>query len=665
MERICALLLLALVPEGAWAQAYVAPPPASLQTPPAAVARADQEELQLLARSLRPEGRAELTTQLGPLEELPIVEVQAQLDPAAARIEGELRLVYTNREAAPLRELVLRLYPQAHGRAARTSLSVAGVRIDGVAATSRVHGSVLEVRLARPLAKGAACALTLSFHGRLRRLGRDEDDPLAQGQKLLAALAPGLGALGGRGGGTGQQGIGGARPEQGYGTFAVSDLGATLVDWYPQLAARAKGRWDRREPGSLGDAARADIGSALVSLTVPKGFHVEGAGAALGQHPDQDGRETASFAMAGVRGSLGLIASPSSTLASTDVDGVHLRASSLNGSAGAQALLSCAKDALSALQRRFGSYPWTNLAIAEMPLTGGAGGVELPGLALIAQALSPDAPPAPGIPAGIFQFTCAHEVAHQWWQGLVGSDPRGAPWVDEALAQFSAVLAIEAAAGGGEAGRAAGEAAQAQFIALNYRGMRMTGIPDGTVARPADSFASPTEYAGLIYGKAPLFFAAVRALLGDPGFDSAARAYRKEFAFKDAGSDGFLAAAQRTNPAKSVQLAALAHRWLHEKHGDEDVRQIDSASLLGALGGGMPSVAALSGLVRQLQQLQGAAGGLNGPGGGGPDDATLRDALRQLEKTMPGLTQMLQQNSDANSNADLNSGADGGDDDQP
>ena len=668
MNRLCALLLLALAPLGARAQAYVASPPASAPpppsasapTPPAATAAAKPgpEELELLSRSLRPEGSAELTAQLGPLEDLPTVEVQAQLDPAAARVVGQLRLVYTNREATPLRELVLRLYPQAHGRAARTALSAAEVRIDGVAASVRAHGSVLEVRLPRPLATGATCALTLSFRGQLRRLGPNEDDPRAQSQRLLAALAPGLGAFGGRAG-TGQSGIAGARPERGYGTFAVSKLGATLVDWYPQLAAREKGRWDEREPGALGDAARADIGSALVSLTVPKGYRVEGAGAALGQHLDPDGRETASFALAGLRGSLGLTASPSSTAAATEVDGVHLRASSLNGAAGAQALLSCAKDALSALQRRFGPYPFADLALAEVPLTGGAGGVELPGLALIAQALSPDAPPAPGMPAGIFQFTCAHEVAHQWWQGLVGSDPRGAPWVDEALAQFSAVLVLEAAAGGGEPGRAAGEAAQAQFVALNYQGMRMMGVPDGIVARSADSYRSAAEYAGLIYGKAPLFFARVRGLLGDDGFDAAARAYRAEFAFKEAGPDGFLAAAQRSSPAKSAQLAALARRWLRERHGDEDVGQPDSAAVMGALGSGLPAATAMSGLLRQLQRLQGAAGA-NGPGGFAPDDAALRDALQQMEQAMPGLAKMLQQSQDADSN--LDSSADGGDD---
>ena len=37
----------------------------------------------------------------------------------------------------------------------------------------------------------------------------------------------------------------------------------------------------------------------------------------------------------------------------------------------------------------------------------------------------------------------AHEVAHQWWYNLVGSDQVNAPWQDEALAQWSALYYFE------------------------------------------------------------------------------------------------------------------------------------------------------------------------------------------------------------------------------
>ncbi len=155
---------------------------------------------------------------------------------------------------------------------------------------------------------------------------------------------------------------------------------------------------------------------------------------------------------------------------------------------------------MQSLQARFGPYPWTSLALAEVALTGGAEGVELPGIALLAQATLPR-PPAGNLLAGMFEFTCYHEVAHQWWQGVVGSDPRRTPWVDEALAQYSAVLVEH-----DTKGQAAAEQTLGTFVSLNYRGMRMARVPDGKVARPSKEFRSAVAYAGLVCGKAPLFY---------------------------------------------------------------------------------------------------------------------------------------------------------------
>jgi hypothetical protein len=562
------------------------------------------EEADLLARSLRPEGRAELLGNAAPIAQLPVSEVQAELDPKAARVEGHLRLVVRNREAQPWHEVVLRAYPNS---ARGTWLRVEDVRLEGKRVAARSHGTVVVVPAELP--PGATAAISLTFRGQLWRLRDAEDDPQAAAARALAQMAPGLATLPGK-----------PSPEEGYGTFAVGPRGATLVDWYPQLAARAHGVWDRDEPGPLGDASHADPGSALVALTVPKGWRVAGAGSALGQHPVAYGKETATFAAAGVRGALGLAASPDYEELREETAGVQLRASSMHGEAGARALLVCAEAALTSLQARFGIYPWTALALAEVALTGGAGGVELPGLALVAQALSPREQGSLA-PPGMFDFTCYHEVAHQWWQGVVGSDPRRAPWVDEALAQYSAVQVIE-----DTKGKAAADQASRIFVALNYHGMRMAHFKDGKVARPADEFRTPLAYAGLVYGKAPLFFDRARELMGNDRFDAATRAYRQAWAFREASADGWLSAARRADPEHALELSALQKRWWEEKHGDEDIGPLDGLALMEGLGGG----GALSQLVRALQQ-EGSAG-----------DPQMKDAIKQLERLMPELSRMLE-----------------------
>ncbi|HUJ27020.1 MAG TPA: hypothetical protein VLW85_13430, partial [Myxococcales bacterium] len=564
-------------------------------------------EVDLLAASLRPEGRAELEGNLAPVSQLPVCEVQAELFPGQARVEGQLRLTVRNREQAPWSEVVLRTYPNAQRR---TSLRVDSVQVDGKSISARSHGTVVSVPA--HVAPGQWVVISLQFHGSLRRLREADADPQAQVEEMMAQFGPGLAALSGRP----------KALDRGYGTFAVSPSGAALVDWYPQLAARAHGAWDREEPAAIGDVGHADPGSAVVALTVPKGWRVAGAGSALGQHPTDAAHEQATFAAAAIRGALGIAASFDYEEVAEDMGAVRVRASSVHGHSGAKALVSCAMSALSSLQKRFGPYPWATLTLAEVSLSGGAGGLELPAMALIGQGLAPRAG-GPIAPSGLFEFTCYHEVAHQWWQAVVGSDPNRTPWVDEALAQYSAALVTEDVAG-----KAAADQALGTFVALNYHGMRLARLPDAKVARAAGDFHSPLAYAGLIYGKAPLFFQKARELLGDDGFNQAARAYRQAWAFREAGGSSWLAAAQRTDPAHGAEIAALQKRWWEERHGDEDIPQPDAVGLMGALGGG--AGASLSQLLRAMQ------------GDASMDDPQVRDALKQLERLMPELSRMLQ-----------------------
>jgi hypothetical protein len=564
--------------------------------------KAAAQEEDLLAASLSPAGLAELTANLAPLRSLPLSYVEAELDPVTARVQGKLRLVVRNREPRPWSEIVLRVYPNARKG---TQLRVDDVQVDGIKAALQAHGSVVVISAA--VAPQAQAVITLSFRGQLNLL---KNDTLAQTDEVLAQLAPGLAALQGH-----------PRTADG-GTFAAGPLGATLTEWYPQLAARARGAWDSEEVTGIGEVSHADPGAAIVSLQVPRGWRVFGAGNALGQHPVSATQEVAGFAAAGIRGALGLIASPYYSSANQEWNGVEVRAVSMHDQPGAQALISCARTALSSLQRRFGPYPWKSLTLAEVSLAGGAGGAELPGLSLMAQALASRT----GAASGVFEFTCYHEIAHQWWQAVVGGDPRRSPWVDEALAQYSAVLVLEDAHGGGDAGRAAAEQAMQTWITLSYQGMRMANVQDGKVARPANEFKNAVSYAGLIYGKAPLFFDEARKLMGAAAFDAACRAYRNSWAFREAGPSSWLSIAQRFD--STHDLAALERHWWEEPHGDDDIRPPDALTLMEGLGGGGPD--GFAQFMRSLHEQ------------GSSSDAQVAQTLKQMEKLLPDLAQLLQ-----------------------
>ncbi len=91
----------------------------------------------------------------------------------------------------------------------------------------------------------------------------------------------------------------------------------------------------------------------------------------------------------------------------------------------ASALLAAATAALRKLEARLGPYPYTTLKIVQ---TAGGYGMEGPGVAWIPS----------GVGSANLTYLVTHEVAHQWFYGIVGNDQAREPFADEAATDFVA-----------------------------------------------------------------------------------------------------------------------------------------------------------------------------------------------------------------------------------
>lgn len=98
------------------------------------------------------------------------------------------------------------------------------------------------------------------------------------------------------------------------------------------------------------------------------------------------------------------------------------------------AWLDAAADSFAALEERLGPYPYPTFKVVE---SAGGFGMESPGLIWIPG----------GTAAANLRYLAAHETAHQWFYGIVGSDQAREPFTDEAAADFAArsILGVQRA----------------------------------------------------------------------------------------------------------------------------------------------------------------------------------------------------------------------------
>jgi hypothetical protein len=620
------------------------------------------------------------------LAELPLYDLWMAI-PADLSSFGLRETVWiTNTESAPLADVVFRVFANrtiAEGQAPPVTL-VAARCLDGASCTSSQPApSVIRLALATPVPPGGHLRVELDLTGTSRQLDESQMSMMAQGMASMQAMSEGA-----------------EHQETDYGLLAHGQGIGSYAAFFPVLARRDGGHWITEDQGTTGDLGTDAMANVRARIVVPSGVRVVTSGNEVSRRPvrERDGHvgdRVEITVHAGVIRDFALLAGATLQMASQVVGDTLVRSYFLpDDAAPGRAVLDTTAHALSIFEARFGPYPYTELDVVEAPLVGGAGGVEFSALVTVASMFYRPAMEGggegeglgalsallggggffgedgeggegegegastptqhsvtdsglPDMQASVLEFVTAHEAAHQWWHGIVGSDSRMHPFVDESLAQYSAMLYFEdrySAARAEEEGE--------RQVAMNYHVMRLQHHQDGAVDRAASAFTSPIDYAGLVYGKGPYMYRALRHELGDEAFFAGLRQYVTSYRMRVAPPRGVIDALATGVHARRVRQ--LATRWLEQRHGDDDLGPSTPDTLLrGMLPPEMandPQVRAMLGpLVQQMlggggggglpQMLGGGgSGGLGGLGGGGEDGEGISpEMLQQLEQMMGGM----------------------------
>ena len=367
-------------------------------------------------------------------------------------------------------------------------------------------------------------------------LGTTELDGIAQRYRLSTPLAPGQTldvslpfSIDARGP------IGGSDPKR-FGITESVLAAPTFYPLVPPLAADGTWRAEKAPPG--GDTTNSEMAYYQVQVTADSSMSVASTGAQVSQQTNADGTQTATFVTGPVR-DFALALGPFEKKSQT-VDGVVVNAWILpeHGSDLAN-LLTAAAAQLKELDRLIGPYPYAELDVIDAP--GAFGGIEYPGLVFIGTVGSHN-----------LVIPTVHEVAHQWFYGLIGDDQIHQPWLDEAAATYAEILYYQ---GVGQITTATGE------LSRFREWLRLSPFAEKPIGLGVGEYDSQDEYALIVYWKGALFFDALRSRLGDAAFDSFLQGYFRDYRYGTATSADFEREAER---ACDCDLKSLFDLWVYK-----------------------------------------------------------------------------------------------------
>src|SRR5712691_8307344 len=356
-----------------------------------------------------------------------------------------------------------------------------------------------------------------------------------------------------------------------------------LGSFYPVLAARTGDDWLRKVELSIGDAAMTEVADYEVTVEAPRNVAVYAPVAARAVTQKEELTSTG-FAADNLR-DFAIVAGRDLHSEQRTVGDITIRSIFMpEHEVVARRVLKIAADAVRVYVERLGPLPMKTVSLVDAPLVATLGSAEFAGLSAIASAfyLDFDSPMMRNMPdvireqrgsvEGSLEWTVAHVVAHQWWGMTVGNDPAREPILDEALANWSALLYYREAHGDEQVAIALDE--QLRGV---YKLYRTFGGEDMEASRAAREYRNSFQYAAIVTSKGALLFEALRKLLGDEKFLAALDSYYQTNQLEVADMDDLRGAFIAKAPVEQRRTVNRTFdRWLSSKRGDEDIGPPDA-----------------------------------------------------------------------------------------
>ncbi len=476
--------------------------------------------------------------------------LEATLDPEAHVVTGSARIRWTNESALPADELWLHLYLNAFESDETVFMRESGgaLRGDRFRGTGGIELEELRLAAGGDLLAQAEDEVIRGDRTQLR-VPLPESVPPGGTVDLVARFVSRLPPVFARSG--------------------YHESFHMVAQWFPKLARREPdGTWATFPYHGHGEFY-ADFARYDLTVTTPSRFEV-GATGAMVEEQRGEGTVRRRFVADRVHDTA-FTAWDFFREHVFEADGVRVRVLYPPGYEAALARhVAVTRAGLERFGALFGEYPYPVLTVVVPPRGAtGAAGMEYPTLFVTAGGWMP----IPGLHAGPIEATTAHELAHQWFQGMIATNEVEWPMLDEGLTQWAT-------------GELLGSMVGRRRSALDWGGLEIDyfqlmrwaslggGPPTPPPGSPAHAF-SDRELGRTVYARTAVVLETVRRVWGPDRFERALGTYAREQRFRHPRPEHLFDAFDRTYwPGFSERVLAPALL----EGADADMRMVSLAT---------------------------------------------------------------------------------------
>lgn len=208
-------------------------------------------------------------------------------------------------------------------------------------------------------------------------------------------------------------------------------------------------------------------------------------------------------------------------------------------------------DSVSTFNRLFGEYPYSTLNVVESNFV--HGGMEYPNLVLISDMVDVESD---------YLNVIVHEIAHQWWYGVVGNNEYNYGWLDEGLTEYSTVLFYNENPEYKVNTTELIKNTTNSYVTFVDVYTKVFKTVDTTMNRKLNEYNNESEYVYIAYVKGMLMFDSIKELVGTEKFYTCLQTYYQDNKFKIATPDTLITA---FNKGAKTNLGGVFESWINGK----------------------------------------------------------------------------------------------------